>query len=263
MTTNKVILFFYLYICIIFKKMYKKVQNMFFLTPIIQKHSKLKDYINIQNEMFIKLCSQGTHSSNINETIYDKDTYNEVLKDSNNTLEPYWKSNILMDTLYRDDDVPVLTVMYYDIYKQGFGYIADDNKLSYKALNAMAMKYVKTFHCMDFYFDEKSLTSNNKELPLLKSVFLDDDKKEKTNTNDANETNNDDVFAKLKPKNKKRNDNDKKEKNYLKNKFIYGGKLLDFCLLKKSKKTKQNNDSDNSNMFGEVLSYKDYKNSKK
>lgn len=238
----------------LFKKIYKKVQNMFFLTPIIQKHSKLKDYIHIQNEVFIKLCSQESYSSNINETIYDKDTYNEVLKDSNNTLEPYWKSNILMDTLYRDDDVPVLTVMYYDIYKQGFGYIADDNKLSYKALNAMAMKYVKTFHCMDFYFDEKSLTSNNKELPLLKSVFLDDDKKEKTNITN---TNDDDVFAKLKPKNTVNN----KEKNYLKNKFIYGGKLLDFNLLKKPK-TNTTCNNDFKNMFGEVLSYKDYKNMK-
>ena len=257
---NKVILFFYLYICMILKKYYKKMQQLLGLETKKQTHTNLKKYIQKQTMLFESFCENDSINNNINEIFYNKESYNEAMKDNNNTLEPYWKSNILMDTLYRDDDVPVMTIMYYDVYKQGFCYVTDDNKLSYKSLNAMAMKYVKTFCCMDFYFDEKTLINNNRDLPTLKSIFFDEDKNDKnkrdSETKEQSYDDNNDVYVKLKPVS-----NNKKEKQYFKNKFIYGGKILDFQFLKKSnvKKIAKNDGNIFDKLFTDNMSYSDWK----
>ena len=239
----------------ILKKYYKKMQQLLGLEIKKPTHTNLKNYIQKQTSSFESFCENDSMNNNINEIFYNKESYNETMKDNNNTLEPYWKSNILMDTLYRDDDVPVMTLMYYDVYKQGFCYITDDNKLSYKSLNAMAMKYVKTFCCMDFYFDEKTLINNNRDLPILKSIFFDEDKKEDTRTEQSHNDNND-VYVKLKPVS-----NNKKEKQYVKNKFIYGGKILDFQFLKKqsAKKIVKTDGNIFDNLFTDNMSYSDWK----
>ena len=57
---------------------------------------------------------------------------------------------------------PLFSCMYYDLFKQGFGYYSNDSVVSYKILNAMAMKYVIVFFCRDFFMDEFVL--NEKEI---------------------------------------------------------------------------------------------------
>ena len=42
--------------------------------------------------------------------------------------------------------------MHYDLYKNGFAYYCNDS-LNYNLLNAVAMKYVITFFCRDFFID--------------------------------------------------------------------------------------------------------------
>ena len=45
--------------------------------------------------------------------------------------------------------------MFYDPYKLGFSYYSDTNGIPYFILNAVAMKYIYTFRCLDFFVDNK------------------------------------------------------------------------------------------------------------
>ena len=127
--------------------------------------------------------------------------------------------------------------MYYDMYRQGFAYYAEQNSVPYSVLNAMAMKYVTTFFCRDLFFDETTITEERMS-PLYK-VFNVDEKKVKTKTeNVSNEKN---PFAKLKNYKMEQQSKDnvkgkytdekKKEENErpkIKNKFISLGKTYNF-----------------------------------
>ena len=131
--------------------------------------------------------------------------------------------------------------MYYDIYKQGFAYYADQNNVPYSVLNGMAMKYVVMFFCRDLYFDE---TVIGKASPLAK-VFLDDDvspTKVRRATVQQQMIASKEVVA----------------PPPVRNKFISLGNMRNFALLQKTKSPKQTKTATTSH--DSLFSYKDFKN---
>jgi hypothetical protein len=80
--------------------------------------------------------------------VKDKDQLSELLKDQNNELEKKWRTRILIENTPRGN-----VIMFYDLYKQGFSYYCDQAIMPYDIMNAVAMKYVLTFHCRDFFVD--------------------------------------------------------------------------------------------------------------
>lgn len=94
-------------------------------------------------------------SSNIDKRFYDIDEFKEQMSDPKNTLELSWKSRIMYTS------TPYGNVwMYYDAFREGFAYYCDRTGLSYRLLNTIAMKYVMTYRCVDFFIDE-TVVSNN------------------------------------------------------------------------------------------------------
>lgn len=238
-----------------------------------------------ENPRFKSFSNLETKNSNIENYYYKKDEYNNVLKDINNIQESLWKSRILTYTI-RDKQV----FMYYDPYKMGFTYYCSES-LPYDLLNIIAMKYVRIFHCYDFFMDNKKtyfedtettsenseneglvvditnehkiVEENNKPTCLYRLHYIELDKKNKPITKGP--------FAKLKKNNinttmdKTNNDNDKNNGKQIqsitiprcKNKFIHGGNLYNFEILKKDKTESGFRSPVIDNMKG--FSYKDFK----
>ena len=200
-------------------------------------------------------------NANIDESIYDRKKFSELMKHESNDTERLWKTRILCESTPRGQ-----IIMYYDMYRQGFAYYADQNSIPYSVLNAMAMKYVITFFCRDLFFDETTITRERMS-PLVK-VFTEEIAKVKSKTEgNPNEKN---PFAKLKnyktePLN---NDKDTDEKNKenkkkkeendrpkMKNKFISLGKTYNFSIIQRVPKVSINKPTSYDGMF----SYKDFK----
>jgi hypothetical protein len=86
---------------------------------------------------------------NIEPIFYNKQKFSECMREENNPLESRWKKNLLYEYTPRGS-----VIMYYDVYKGGFAYYADQNYIPYSILNAMAMKYVVVYFCRDFFVDD-------------------------------------------------------------------------------------------------------------
>jgi hypothetical protein len=95
------------------------------------------------------------YNENIDAVFYSKSQWTELLKDENNYLEKKWRTKILIENTPRGN-----IIMYYDAYKLGFAYYSDQT-VPYPVLNAVAMKYVLTFFCRDFFMDEIVLPETN------------------------------------------------------------------------------------------------------
>ena len=95
------------------------------------------------------------YNANIDAVFYSKSQWTELLKDENNYLEKKWRTKILIENTPRGN-----IIMYYDAYKLGFAYYSDQT-VPYPVLNAVAMKYVLTFFCRDFFMDEIVLSETN------------------------------------------------------------------------------------------------------
>jgi len=121
-----------------------------------------------------------TFSDNIEPEIYDKTRLNDVLVISGNSLENKWKRRILIEYTPRGN-----VYMYYDVFKHGFAYYADQTGIPYAILNAVAMKYVMVFCCRDFYMDEATVPVGKHS--LLAAVFFEDnDEEEKKKKREKN-----------------------------------------------------------------------------
>jgi hypothetical protein len=193
---------------------------------------------------------QPKYSANIDEIFYSKREWTELLKDESNYLEKKWRTKILFANTPRGN-----VAMWYDAYKLGFAYYSDQT-IPYPVLNAVAMKYVSTFCCRDFFMDEVVLGSNplsgivvkhreetraeierNKaEQPSL------DDKYEKLYGKPATDTMKSAPFAKFKSYNnvsaKAKSAapdvaGDKLAEEKQTNRFIYLGKMHNMCVLRK------------------------------
>lgn len=226
------------------------------------KREKIKDdntiYFEKTLEEFDIINDNIDHfNKNFENNLYnleDLNKNNELITD----IEEKWKKNIILKM------TPVGNVfMYYDIYRLAFAYYSD-NYVPVNILNAVAIHYVKTFLCLNFYVNEKDLFINdnkieNKFITILKKyheIITDGTGKKKYVESD--------VFKKKKKSEKKTIEKEKpKEIDYFKNKFVYKGKFINLNFLKSDiiypvkKKITNNDDSMHSEL--NRISYKEYK----
>ena len=117
-------------------------------------------------------CVRQEMTVNVSPVFYTKTEYNTVMQEISNYLEKEWKTRILYETTPKGN-----IIMYYDVYKLGFAYFSDMNGIDYHLLNAIAMKYVITYRCLDFFVDNE-ITEKYGNSPLLKLYFLENEKEE-------------------------------------------------------------------------------------
>ncbi len=209
----------------------------------------IEEYIKPRKRKLLATYETGLNlNANIDTLLYDKDARKRLLRDEPNETERLWKTRILYEPTPRGN-----IVMYYDMYRHGFAYYADQNSIPYSVLNAVAMKYVVIFFCRDFFTDEETIS-----LERLSKSFEDVEEKEKKQKGDQ--------FAKFKQYRSSENatPDTKKEviKTTVKNKFISLGKLYNFQITQKhtQKPKLQDQPTSYSDMFGKNLSYKAFKN---
>lgn len=200
-------------------------------------YEKFKNYIN---------DSDDDKNINIHPIFYQKKEYNEVMKLENNDIESLWKTRILMDYNPRGN-----IIMFYDCYKMGFAYYCDQSVVPYELLNAIAMKYVMTYHCYSFFMDELVLPNN--ESNPLKVHYLEEKKETKSYKPNMNNS-----FVKL----KKTEVSTKKEqpKIVMKNKFIHLGNIRNFKMIQSvNKKTNKSFHSPLLDGLNNQVSYSEFK----
>ena len=105
----------------------------------IEKHKK------IFLDTFFLEENKKKWNENIDVKLYSE--LQELILHENNEFELQWKRRLLQESTPRGN-----IIMYYDIYKQAFAYVSDQ-QMSYDILNACAMKYVRIFRCFDFFVD--------------------------------------------------------------------------------------------------------------
>ena len=188
-------------------------------------------YIDKYVQKFESSYLDDTFNQNIENVFYDKEQYNAAVKIDGNLLEKTWKQRILMESTPFGN-----VVMYYDAYRLSFVYYNDVN-IPYSILNAIAMKYVVTYFCRDFFLDTSRIPSD-KSTPFLHVHEIDkkDYVKPKIDVNKG-------PFAKFKNYSKEKSNDEKKDekkdelksvpKKLVKNKFISLGKLYNFSILRK------------------------------
>jgi len=261
--------------------------------PIFQS----REYIKKRNAEFLKNINNDTTTNTTTNTKDDSPNYTKLQRknqnpNQNQNIDPVVYSiarlrKALEDSSYEDEEkrwrsrvlveyTPMGNIiMNYDFYRFGFSYYSDNNSLNYELLNAVAMKYVKTFRCLDFFMDE-----NYYKLSPLYDVFYIEDKKtpaspaseetsiDKKNTIDSN----DDVFLKKTIKNNSAaQQNQPPQKQHRKtehkkrvNKFIKCGKIDNFSFLSKPPKRGvfSIHKDENDVFMQNLISYADYKNKK-
>lgn len=223
------------------------------------KQNLLKRFLSIFGQ------NRNAYNSNIESVFYVKDDYILAIKEKDNALEKTWNSRILMVMVPSRGNV----IMHFDAYKGGFAYYSDQS-IPYPLLNVVAMKYVITYRCRDFFLDEQIIPENGSS-PLL-SIFTEENKPTALSDNDEPQNKKMDIktgpFAKLKQYSVKPNSlpvastkssmnvqidpkvlaniTDELKKSPIsmdppkyinKNKFIYLGKIRNFALLSKPAKT--------------------------
>lgn len=263
---------------------------------ILEKKETILDasakYIEKQKSRFLSKFSLpiiDQLSSNIDSVFYSKSDFQELILNTDNSLEKIWKSRILFESTPRGN-----IMMYYDAYKMGFAYSSDSTGIPYPILNAVAMKYVTVYRCFDFFMDNE-ITPEDNPSKMIKIHFQDEKKesaqtKQKDVSSDTKLPNplkfDNSAFAKFKNYSKKpENPNDingrekntsetvsEKKKEYVRNKFISLGKLMNIeftqpISTKNSRysslngfhsKLLDNLDSETT-LQKQVLSYKDFK----
>ena len=118
--------------------------------PVVTVLSETDDYIEQSKNRFLTTIQSRTEggatvvNSNTNTEFYSKINYQAVIRIEKNPLELEWKRRILFENTPRGN-----VIMYYDPYKLAFAYYCDTSSMPYKLLNAIAMKYVMRFHCLD------------------------------------------------------------------------------------------------------------------
>lgn len=227
----------------------------------------IAEYTSKWNKRFADsfMCVETDFNRNIDFRFYSESLYNEMIQTENHSVELYWKTNILMECTPFGN-----VVMYYNVFRNGFVYYSDIN-LSYKIINAVAMKYVLAFSCRDLFMDEQCLPESHNELKILK-IINDAEKQRDQDLKEAKKEEGDEDFREfyrkmkegkntpfLKPKTKNAKKNTQKEnaKEYNTNRFIYSGKLSNFQLIQKPPKKMVTND--NGKLNAEEFDYKKWK----
>ena len=245
----------YCYCIFLLSKIYQFIYSVQFFTQIEDKpivKTDIEKYNENSKARFINTYTNTNvdFNSNIDPLFYSKKEFQELLKDVNNPFEKVWKTRILYESTPRGN-----VIMYYDIYKQGFAYYSDQS-ISYVLLNSAAMKYSINFRCRDFFMDDTEVPEEYVS-PLIQ-IQKDEDiaeiekNKKKMESHLPNLKNA--RFAKLKNYSKMESTKDltktdstktdstkkdpktdnKPDKIYSKNKFIYLGKTSDISFIQKA-----------------------------
>lgn len=236
-------------ISVLFNLIYKVI-NVYIYKPkpaplIKDKPDPIVEFVKRRQDRLMRTY-ENTNDMNVNidPIFYDKAKFAEVMKTENNHLEQKWKKCLLYESTPRGN-----IFMYYDVYKNGFGYYADQNCVPYTILNAMAMRYVVVFFCRDFFMDESIIT----QLSKLRDVSDEKKKEKEANNNTAQ-------MAKLK---KYKTTTDNPEPVSMRNKFISMGKPYNLELIQKKSKIPTLNVKGPGKydaIFSKAkLSYKDFK----
>jgi hypothetical protein len=165
------------YFAFFLREIYISLYNVFYKKKkIVKKQPETlidatNNYIKKSNQRFLELYNDGNEkkreemNSNMNDIFYCKKKYDELLMNEKNPLEKKWEARILFEYTPRGN-----IMMYYNIYKQGFSYYSDINGINYNLLNAVAMKYVCLYKCLDFFLDDE-ITPENNASPLIDIHF--------------------------------------------------------------------------------------------
>ena len=164
----------------LFNAIYDKVWNLisFTPTPVAIKFEAKPDpilaFVKQRQDRLMRTYDNNVDmNSNIEPIFYNKQKLSECMREENNPLESRWKKNLLYESTPRG-----AIFMYYDVYKGGFAYYADHNYIPYTILNAMAMKYVVTFFCRDFFMDDSIIKEPSK---MAESIDTETTKKPSNN----------------------------------------------------------------------------------
>lgn len=252
-----------------YKYVYSKQKS-----QVVTVLSETDNYIEESKNNFLKIMLSriGKEAANLNGNtnpeFYLKQNYQTAISTDKNSLEIEWKHRILFENTPRGN-----VIMYYDPYKLAFAYYCDTSSMSYKLLNAIAMKYVIRFHCVDLFVDNEILPIECVS-PLIKTLYVDEPTKNNTSPNQLGIDLKNAPFAKLKKydtstKNTNHKNDDKNEKKLIiHNNFVCIGKIINFSFIHKVEKRSQisgfkSNMLDNltteNNLQKQVLSYKDFK----
>ena len=237
----------------LFNKIYDKVWSLLFkpITIKAEQPDPIVGFVKQRQDRLLRTYDKTIDMNvNIDPIFYNKQKFSECMREENNRLEGRWKKNLLYESTPRG-----AIFMYYDVYKSGFAYYADQNYIPYSILNAMAMKYVVTFFCRDFFVDDSiiKVPSGLADVPI-------DPVLKKPSNKPSNEH-----MAKFKNYKTMEKDKDKDNKQVpiIRNKFISLGKPYNLPIIQKTSKIPKLDMSGPSKydaIFSKPkLSYKDFK----
>jgi len=242
----------------------------------LSENDKYKQY---QKNVFMKSFDEKVANENIEPVFYIRPEYNKIVQFPNNHLESNWKTRLLIECV--DNNI---IIMFYDAYKEGFSYYSD-RQANYDILNAVSMKYCRTFLCRDFFMDESYFVTDKMISPFLK-MRKHEDAVEREKQNKSRSANNiiSGPFAKLKkysietsnkveysknttPEDASKPKDINKPKDLNKNKFIHLGKITNFNIIKTIPKNMKRFSTELSKSLVEsstsvqnrVLSYREFK----
>lgn len=247
----------------------------------IIKNEAFEYMLKRKNNFFYFIKKENIVNQNIDPIFYNLKEYNQLQTIENNTIEKEWKTRIMFEITPRGN-----IIMFYDVFKQGFGYYSDQTGIPYHILNLVAMKYTSLFRCIDFYMDKNSFP-DKPESPLIKIYYGKDDEKENENPTTSYKINTKNapfikakkeqqeepkpqiienrflkiikiiigLFQSKKPQIEEPSPKEKPKEKTI-NKFIYYGKIANYSILQKPEIKTKNLKTNYENMF---LSYKDYK----
>lgn len=204
--------------------------------------------------------SRSEYNQNIDPLFYDRAAYKKLMEEPNNFLEKEWKSRILYENTPQGN-----IIMYYDIYKEGFVYYSDQTSIPYKLLNIVAIKYTITYRCIDFYIDEQFIPNN----PSFMIKFMHDEEQsenekkqkirkellsmnEKINSSSSLNHRDNSPFVKFKSSTK--TTKTEEPTNYIRNKFIYMGKVNNFSMIQKTRVNKQQKNTPTMYEYDDIFS---------
>ena len=230
---------------------------------------KYTDPLNTRFSAIANSPQEINYNENIDPIFYDKKAYNSYMQESNTDIEKIWRTRILLENTPRGN-----IIFFYDAYKMGFSFYSDEKTIPYDILNAVAMKYVTMYRCLDFFVDESVVPKGS---PFIKLYFTEEAKKintpSATNPYARMRKENPNMKAQLQPPqiNKSLNPDEKKAPEKMKNKFLYLGKINNAFILQPAPKTRKvlakftspllETIKMESGVQRETLSYRDFKKS--
>jgi len=229
--------FFWLWI--LFIKIYTIIRGPPKTPPTISDYTSI--YQKKNHDQFIKaltekaLTEKTTYNINMDPCLYDRKECTELMVDPENDLEKKWRTRILFETTPRGN-----IIMHYNPFKNAFAYYCDNASLPYTILNAVVMKYVLLYRCIDLFIDEHVSGEHPSPLiQIIKDYEKEQDKKPDTEKLALPKSK---AFAKFKNYSKAATTTDDTTSvsttPKMINSIVYMGKIANFSFIQKSSKKK-------------------------